>query len=125
MLFTINEINRSTDLLPDVIVGYRIYDSCANIVNSIKLVLALTNRQDKESASHEESCTKPAQVQAIMGESSSSPCTAIASVIGPFHIPVVGRGIKAFLLMHMFVYFNILMFYYHSDQPLCYLCLPQ
>uniref|UniRef100_H2RKR6 G-protein coupled receptors family 3 profile domain-containing protein n=1 Tax=Takifugu rubripes TaxID=31033 RepID=H2RKR6_TAKRU len=91
MLFTINEINKRTDLLPDVIVGYKIYDSCANIVNSIKLVLALTNRQDKESASDEESCTKPAQVQAIMGESSSSPCTAIASVIGPFHIPVISH----------------------------------
>lgn len=125
MLFTINEINKSTDLLPDVIVGYKIYDSCANIVNSVKLVLALTNHQDKDSASDEESCTKPAQVQAIMGESSSSPCTAIASVIGPFHIPVVGREIKTFLFMSMFMYFTILMFYYHSDQPLCYMCLPQ
>lgn len=106
MLFTINEINRSTDLLPDVIMGYKIYDSCANIVNSIKLVLALTDHPEEESASDEESCAKPAQVQAIIGETASSSCTAISSVIGPFHIPVVGRKMKIFSLP-MFLYSKI------------------
>lgn len=111
MLFTINEINKRTDLLPDVIVGYTIYDSCANIVNSIKLVLALTDHQDEELTSDEESCSKPAQVQAIMGETASSPCMAIASVIGPFHIPVVGRKLKIFsykLNFCVFSYRNVL-----------------
>ncbi|KAJ4936111.1 hypothetical protein JOQ06_017635, partial [Pogonophryne albipinna] len=36
-------------------------------------------------------CTRPAQVQAIMGETSSSPCMAMATAIGPFHIPMISH----------------------------------
>ncbi|XP_039865553.1 extracellular calcium-sensing receptor-like isoform X2 [Simochromis diagramma] len=34
-------------------------------------------------------CTRPAHVQAIIGETSSSPSIAVATVIGPFVLPVV------------------------------------
>lgn len=91
MLFTINEINNRADVLPGLMLGYRIYDSCNNILRSVKLVLALTDDGDEESASDEKSCAKPAQVQAIIGEGYSSPSMATASIIGPFHVPVVSR----------------------------------
>ncbi|XP_013878516.1 extracellular calcium-sensing receptor-like [Austrofundulus limnaeus] len=37
----------------------------------------------------EEPCNRPVKVQAIIGETSSSPSTAIATVLGPFHIPLI------------------------------------
>uniref|UniRef100_A0A8D0D5J8 G-protein coupled receptors family 3 profile domain-containing protein n=1 Tax=Sander lucioperca TaxID=283035 RepID=A0A8D0D5J8_SANLU len=90
MLFAIEEINNSTALLPGISLGYKIYDSCKSITRSVRVALALANGNEIISALSPP-CTRPAQVQAIMGETSSSPCMAIATVIGPFHIPMISH----------------------------------
>uniref|UniRef100_A0A8C9ZCW2 Extracellular calcium-sensing receptor-like n=1 Tax=Sander lucioperca TaxID=283035 RepID=A0A8C9ZCW2_SANLU len=91
MLFAIEGINNSTELLPGISLGYKIYDSCASIARSVRVALALANGNEILSALSEAPCTRTAQLQAIMGETSSSPCMAIATVIGPFHIPMISH----------------------------------
>uniref|UniRef100_A0A665TP64 Extracellular calcium-sensing receptor-like n=1 Tax=Echeneis naucrates TaxID=173247 RepID=A0A665TP64_ECHNA len=91
MLFAIGEINNSTDLLPGISLGYKMYDTCGSIARSVRVALALANGHETESAPSDEPCTRPAQVLAIMGETSSSLCMAIATVIGPFHIPMISH----------------------------------
>uniref|UniRef100_A0A7N8X659 Extracellular calcium-sensing receptor-like n=1 Tax=Mastacembelus armatus TaxID=205130 RepID=A0A7N8X659_9TELE len=91
MIFAIEEINNSTDLLPGISLGYKMYDTCGSVARSVRAALALANGNEAVSAPTEEQCTKPAQVQAIIGETSSSPCLAIATVIGPFYIPLISH----------------------------------
>ncbi|XP_035984785.1 extracellular calcium-sensing receptor-like [Fundulus heteroclitus] len=90
MLFAIEEINNSTDLLPGITLGYKMYDTCGSIARSVSVALALLNGNENE-ASHLKACTRPAQVQVIMGETSSSPTAAIATAIGPLHIPIISH----------------------------------
>uniref|UniRef100_A0A3B4FMC4 Extracellular calcium-sensing receptor-like n=1 Tax=Pundamilia nyererei TaxID=303518 RepID=A0A3B4FMC4_9CICH len=91
MLFAIEEINNSTDLLPGVTLGYKIFNTCGNVAQSVGLTLALANGNEIVSVPSKASCTRPAHVQAIMGETSSSPTIAIATVIGPFYVPVISH----------------------------------
>uniref|UniRef100_A0A8C6KAF3 G-protein coupled receptors family 3 profile domain-containing protein n=1 Tax=Nothobranchius furzeri TaxID=105023 RepID=A0A8C6KAF3_NOTFU len=90
MRFAIEEINNSSDLLPGISLGYNVYDTCGSNARSIKAALALINGNENDPATLK-ACTKPAQVQAIMGEASSSPSMAISTVIGPFHIPLISH----------------------------------
>ncbi|XP_006637585.3 extracellular calcium-sensing receptor-like [Lepisosteus oculatus] len=90
MIFAIEEINNSTDLLPDVSLGYKIYDSCRSVLLSIKASLALMNGQTKGFLS-EQSCTKPSTVCALIGDSNSTPTIGIATTVGPFQIPLISH----------------------------------
>uniref|UniRef100_A0A3B5Q2J1 Extracellular calcium-sensing receptor-like n=1 Tax=Xiphophorus maculatus TaxID=8083 RepID=A0A3B5Q2J1_XIPMA len=91
MLFAIEEVNNSTELLPGISLGYKIYDTCGAITRSIKVALALNDGDESVSLASEGRCSRPVQVQAVMGETSSSPSTALATVIGAFHIPQISH----------------------------------
>uniref|UniRef100_A0A3Q4G6M5 G-protein coupled receptors family 3 profile domain-containing protein n=1 Tax=Neolamprologus brichardi TaxID=32507 RepID=A0A3Q4G6M5_NEOBR len=91
MRFAIEEINNSSDLLPGVSLGYKMYDTCGSIARGIKVALALVNGNEIFSAVSGAPCTRPASVQTILGETSSSPCMAISTVIGPFYIPMISH----------------------------------
>lgn len=91
MLFAIDEINNSSDLLPGITLGYKIYDVCGSIARSVQVALALANGEER-TFKLSEKCTKLAKVQAIVGETASSPSMAVSTVIGPFHIPLVSKS---------------------------------
>lgn len=95
MLFAIEEINNSTDLLPGISMGYSIHDACGSIARGVKVALGLNNGNDNASSTFEEPCTSHSQVLAVLGETSSSPSTAIATILGPFHIPLVSQGFRS------------------------------
>ncbi|XP_069053798.1 extracellular calcium-sensing receptor-like [Lepisosteus oculatus] len=89
LIFAIDEINKDSSLLPNVTLGYKIFDTCGSTPLAIKAALALVNSQDETLS--EEPCTKPATVPAIIGLSSSSSTIGIATTVGPFHIPVISH----------------------------------
>ncbi|ROL42292.1 Extracellular calcium-sensing receptor [Anabarilius grahami] len=87
LIFAIEEINNSTQLLPGVSLGYKIYDSCGSIAQAIFSGMALMNGYEETLS--DTSCSRPPAVHAIVGESNSSPTIGLASVVGPFNLPVL------------------------------------
>uniref|UniRef100_A0A8C4SGA5 Extracellular calcium-sensing receptor-like n=1 Tax=Erpetoichthys calabaricus TaxID=27687 RepID=A0A8C4SGA5_ERPCA len=89
MVFAIEEINNRTDILPNVALGYKLFDGCGSIHMVIKAAMALMNGQDEE-VSLDTSCTKPSTV-AIIGVSESPQSIGVATTIRSFNIPLVSH----------------------------------
>ncbi|XP_053356551.1 extracellular calcium-sensing receptor-like [Clarias gariepinus] len=89
MIFAIEEINNRTDILPGVKLGYIIYDSCGSVEMATRASLSLVNGNEKNTSVM--SCFKPNSVQAIIGQTSTTPTIATAATVGPLKIPVVSH----------------------------------
>ncbi|XP_043975226.1 extracellular calcium-sensing receptor-like [Gambusia affinis] len=88
MMFVIDEINNSTELLPDVTLGYRIFDSCPSIPLSIRSSLNLMNPyKDREGL-----CSNLSNVYAVIGDTTSTSTIGIARTLGLFSIPVISHS---------------------------------
>ncbi|GCC32271.1 hypothetical protein chiPu_0010732 [Chiloscyllium punctatum] len=86
MIFAIEEINKNPALLPNVSLGYRIYDDCSSPIIATKAALALINGKGQVV---DEKCNQRPLVSALIGGGSSSESIAITRLISPFRIPLV------------------------------------
>ncbi len=86
MIFAIEEINKSKHLLPNVYIGYRIYDTCGSRLSSMSATMALMNGQEFAA---EDTCNGQSPIHAIIGEAESSATVILSRTTGPFKIPVV------------------------------------
>uniref|UniRef100_A0A4W5MTY3 Olfactory receptor C family, u1 n=1 Tax=Hucho hucho TaxID=62062 RepID=A0A4W5MTY3_9TELE len=95
MVFTVNEINRNSTLLPGVRLGYRILDSCDHVHTSLRGALSVvTGKRTEENIEmgvdeRMPGCLAGAPVPAVVGLASSTPTGAVAHMLGPFNIPLV------------------------------------
>ncbi|XP_068440954.1 extracellular calcium-sensing receptor-like [Clinocottus analis] len=88
MIFAIEEINNSTELLPGIKLGYQIYDSCASVPVSVHVAFQLSSGLDPMFYTGD-NCSQSGKVMAIVGESESTPSISMSRIIGPFNIPQV------------------------------------
>uniref|UniRef100_A0A672PYT1 Extracellular calcium-sensing receptor-like n=1 Tax=Sinocyclocheilus grahami TaxID=75366 RepID=A0A672PYT1_SINGR len=86
LIFAIEEINNNTQLLPGVSLGYKIYDSCGSIAQAIFSGMALMNGYEETLS--DTSCSRPPAVNAIVGESNSSPTIALLKCSGFFFLQI-------------------------------------
>ncbi|XP_057204185.1 extracellular calcium-sensing receptor-like [Triplophysa rosa] len=89
MIFTIEEINRNAFLLPNVSLGYRIYDSCSSRLSSMSAIMSVMNGQEFAA---EHKCNGQTPVDAIIGETESSATVILSRTTGPFKIPVISHS---------------------------------
>uniref|UniRef100_A0A4W5PDC6 Olfactory receptor C family, h1 n=1 Tax=Hucho hucho TaxID=62062 RepID=A0A4W5PDC6_9TELE len=88
MIFAIEEINNSSSLLPNMSIGYRIYDSCGLTLSSMRAVMALMNGQERTVG---KTCSGQSAVHAIIGASDSSSTIVMSRSTGAFQIPVISH----------------------------------
>ncbi|KAG2462930.1 V2R1 protein, partial [Polypterus senegalus] len=89
MIFAIEEVNRNTEILPGVSLGYKIYDACTSLIQAIRSAMALINSQ--EETYPVQMCSKPANVLAVIGLSESSLAVGVTTTIGTFRVPVISQ----------------------------------
>uniref|UniRef100_A0A8C7VPK6 G-protein coupled receptors family 3 profile domain-containing protein n=1 Tax=Oncorhynchus mykiss TaxID=8022 RepID=A0A8C7VPK6_ONCMY len=90
MVFAVEEINNSSDLLPGITLGYQVHDSCSSVPMAVKVAFQLANGLDPMFDTGEQ-CSGSTTVTAIVGESASTPTISMLRIIGPFGIPQVSH----------------------------------
>uniref|UniRef100_A0A4W3GWZ3 Extracellular calcium-sensing receptor-like n=1 Tax=Callorhinchus milii TaxID=7868 RepID=A0A4W3GWZ3_CALMI len=86
MIFAIEEVNKDPTLLPNITLGYRIYDSCGKHPMSLRAAITLVNGQEETVSSSR--CTA-SNVTVIIGDPSSTQSMILSQTLAPFQIPVL------------------------------------
>ncbi|XP_028275071.1 extracellular calcium-sensing receptor-like [Parambassis ranga] len=87
MIFAIEEINNSS-LLPNVSIGYKIFDTCGSTLPSTRAVMSLLNGEER---TLEKTCSSQSPVHVIIGASESSSTIVMLQISGIFQIPVISH----------------------------------
>ncbi|XP_039986055.1 extracellular calcium-sensing receptor-like [Xiphias gladius] len=88
MAFAIDEINKNSNLLPNVTMGYSLYDNCASLGISFRASLLLASGQE-ERFLLDETCVGAPPVLGIVGDVYSTFTIAMSSVTGLYKLPIV------------------------------------
>ncbi|XP_064159640.1 extracellular calcium-sensing receptor-like [Anguilla rostrata] len=87
MVFAIEEINKNPDLLPNITLGFHIYDNCAKLGIAFGAATALVSGTDESFS--DLGCTGSPPILGIVGDPSSTNSIAMSSVLGLFRVPMV------------------------------------
>ncbi|KAM9733387.1 extracellular calcium-sensing receptor-like [Menidia menidia] len=90
MIFAIEEINNSTELLPGIRLGYQIHDSCGSVPVAVHVAFRFLNGQDP-TFQPGESCSTSGMVMGVVGESGSTQSISMSRIMGPFNVPQVSH----------------------------------
>ena len=98
VIFTVEEINRDTELLPGVSLGYRLFNGCGS-ENLVQAAAEAVNGDDSKGCrSH---------IQALLGHSSSGVSEGINSILSPLSIPQVSRYNCSVQFVALYIYFRL------------------
>ncbi|XP_057204345.1 extracellular calcium-sensing receptor-like [Triplophysa rosa] len=121
IIFAIEEINKNETLLPNVSIGYRIYDTCGSRLTSMSAIIALMNGQEFAA---DQRCSGQSPIHAIIGETESSTTVILSRTTGPFKIPVISQSAACECLSNRKAYpsfFRTVASDYHQSRALALL----
>ncbi|XP_058846309.1 extracellular calcium-sensing receptor-like [Acipenser ruthenus] len=87
MMFAVDEINDSHELLPNVKLGFAVYDTCDSIAKAVEGTFALVTGKDNYIPNYR--CHLNSSLAAVIGESSSSISIAMARILGIYQYPQI------------------------------------
>ena len=101
MIFAIDEINNSSILLPNITLGYKIFDTCNTVSKALEATLSFVAQNKIDSLNLDEFCNCtdhiPATI-AVVGAAGAAVSTAVANLLGLFYIPQVSHSTVTSLL---------------------------
>lgn len=100
MAFAIDEINKNSNLVPNVTLGYSLYDNCATLVIGFSAALLLASGQEEQFLLQEE-CLGTPPVLGIVGDSFSTFSIATSDVLGLFNLPIVSSPSSVLLIAEL------------------------
>ncbi|XP_026783301.3 extracellular calcium-sensing receptor [Pangasianodon hypophthalmus] len=86
MKLAVEEINNSSELLPNHTLGYKIFDSCAYPLTGQRAALAVMNGPME---ADRPMCSSASPMLAIIGESGSAQSIVVSRILRPFRIPMI------------------------------------
>uniref|UniRef100_A0A3Q2QPM0 Extracellular calcium-sensing receptor-like n=1 Tax=Fundulus heteroclitus TaxID=8078 RepID=A0A3Q2QPM0_FUNHE len=86
MRLAVEEINYSSELLPNHTMGYKIFDSCAYPLTGQRAALAVLNGLSEDDSPM---CTGASPMLAVIGESGSAQSIVVSRLLRPFRIPMI------------------------------------
>ncbi|XP_032888129.1 extracellular calcium-sensing receptor-like [Amblyraja radiata] len=87
MIFAIQEINKDQTLLPNIKLGYSIYDNCRKVPQAVRAAFTLLNGIDN--SINNSKCVGSPPISAIVGDARSTQSIIIGRIAGRFGIPMV------------------------------------
>ncbi|XP_069463322.1 extracellular calcium-sensing receptor-like [Ambystoma mexicanum] len=87
MVFAIEEINNNPELLPNISLGFQIYDSCKVLQKALTGILWILSGQEKPIPSYR--CQRTLPPAAIIGDAGSTRSIALARILGLYRYPQI------------------------------------
>ncbi|XP_073467260.1 vomeronasal type-2 receptor 26-like [Aquarana catesbeiana] len=103
-IFAIDEINRSPDILPNITLGYHVYDSCGHVNKAIKDVLQILTGHTKEAPNY--SCMEQGVLAGFIGEPNSDTTLQMAQLLNLYGYTQISYGARDTLLSDRKMYPN-------------------
>uniref|UniRef100_A0A3Q3GVD6 Extracellular calcium-sensing receptor-like n=2 Tax=Kryptolebias marmoratus TaxID=37003 RepID=A0A3Q3GVD6_KRYMA len=88
MAFAVDEINKNPNLLPNVTLGYSLYDNCATLGIGFSAALSMASGQEEQFLL-QENCSGTPPVVGIVGDPFSTFSIAASDVLGLYKLPMV------------------------------------
>ncbi|XP_043975211.1 extracellular calcium-sensing receptor-like isoform X1 [Gambusia affinis] len=91
MIFAIEEINKEGKLLPNITVGYKIYDSCSTPHQALKAAMELMGGEKSSEAGEktQRNSTCNESVPMVIGDGGSTQSLVVAHFLGVFTVPQI------------------------------------
>ncbi|XP_069075495.1 vomeronasal type-2 receptor 26-like [Pleurodeles waltl] len=90
LIFAIEEINRDPELLPNLTLGYQIYDSCASEMKALHGTMSIFSGKTESVPNYR--CQKKETLCGIIGDFSSATTLPMAQLVGVYRYPQISYG---------------------------------
>uniref|UniRef100_A0A1B8Y7C4 G-protein coupled receptors family 3 profile domain-containing protein n=1 Tax=Xenopus tropicalis TaxID=8364 RepID=A0A1B8Y7C4_XENTR len=90
LILTVDELNKAPDLLPNVTLGYHVYDSCGDPNLAIGSVLQILSGPGEPVPNY--SCRGEGEIAGFIGDRSSLTSLPIAQLLGTYGYPQISYG---------------------------------
>ncbi|XP_054839858.1 vomeronasal type-2 receptor 1-like [Eublepharis macularius] len=96
MILAIRHINKDPDILPNITLGYQIYDTCYTMSKTVENSLAFLTGQNETTPVFR--CSSGAPLAAVVGAGGSTLSIASSRILGLYYFPQVGYASSSLLL---------------------------